>query len=166
MTVHIPKWLLAVLCVGAGFGVLYFSWAQEFIAIDRCLDQGGSYEALWETCNTSSAEPSRNNFTAYTGTVYSGALDEQKVQLQIRDDAQRYRMIKNGLRIEGDLNTENGIGKNDNEVAYVLNPQSEDSRKIRLLLSKTGSTEELVLIGPDRQLYKDVTLRARPPAHR
>ena len=87
-------------------------------------------------------------------------LDGQKIQLQIRDDAQTYRMVKDGLRIEGEMNTEKGFEKNDDAVVYVLNPWAEDPMQIRLLLSQTGSGQELVLIGPDHQLQKDVTLRA------
>ena len=45
MTVHTPKWLLIALCIGAACVGLYVSWAQEFIAIDRCLDDGGNRHA-------------------------------------------------------------------------------------------------------------------------
>lgn len=160
MTVHTPKWLLIALCIGAACVGLYVSWAQEFIAIDRCLDDGGRYEALWQTCSKTGAENPRTNFTIYTGPVYSGVLDGQKIQLQIRDDAQTYRMVKDGLRIEGEMNTEKGFEHQGNAVVYVLNPWAEDPMQIRLLLSKTGSGQELVLIGPNHRLQKDVTLRA------
>jgi hypothetical protein len=51
MTVHTPKWLLIALCIGAACVGLYVSWAQEFIAIDRCLDDGGRYEERSQTCD-------------------------------------------------------------------------------------------------------------------
>ena len=46
-----PKWVLIALCIGAACVGLYVSWAHEFIAIDRCLDDGGRYEERSQTCD-------------------------------------------------------------------------------------------------------------------
>ena len=48
MTLRAPLWLLIGICLGAACVTLYFSWAKEFIAVDRCLDAGGSYEERWQ----------------------------------------------------------------------------------------------------------------------
>lgn len=161
MTVRMPKWWLIAACLGAASVALYFSWAREFIAIDRCLDEGGRYEALWQICSKTGAENPRTDFSVYTGPVYSGELGGQKVHVQIRDDFQKYRMVKGRLRIEGDLNTEKGFEKNDDAVVFVLNPEADDPMQIRFLLSPSRPNEALVLIGPDHQLQKDVALRAQ-----
>ena len=63
------------MCIGAACAGLFVSWAREFIAIDRCLDEGGRYEALWQTCSKTGAENPRTDFSVYTGPVYSGVLD-------------------------------------------------------------------------------------------
>ena len=161
MTVHTPKWLLMALCIGAACAGLYVSWAREFSAVDRCRDDGGRYEALWQTCSKTGAENPRTDFSVYTGPIYSGELGGQKVHVQIRDDFQKYRMVKDRLRIEGDLNTEKGFEKNDEAVVFVLNPGVDDPMQIRFLLSPSTPNEALVLIGPDHQLQKDVALRAQ-----
>ena len=69
-------------------------------------------------------------------------------------------MIAPPLRILGDLNTLRGFELDDNAVVYVLNASGEEARKIRLLLTKTGTRDELVRIGPDDKLGTKEVLRA------
>ena len=56
MTQLMPKWFLITACIGAASVALYFSWAREFIAIDRCLDEGGRYEERSQTCDKTGTE--------------------------------------------------------------------------------------------------------------
>jgi hypothetical protein len=98
--------------------------------------------------------------TQFTGPVYVGTIDGQSVRLKLRDDALGYRMIAPPLRILGDLNTLRGFERDDNAVVYVLNASGEEARQIRLLLTKTGTRDELVRIGPDDKLHTKEVLRA------
>jgi hypothetical protein len=44
------KLFLVVASVVAALTIIYFAWAKEFIAIDRCLDSGGAYDAQRQVC--------------------------------------------------------------------------------------------------------------------
>lgn len=160
MTLRTPLWLLIGICFGAACVALYFSWAKEFIAVDRCLDAGGSYEERWQTCNLHQIEDPAEKLSVYTGPVYTGALDGQQVHLQIRDDFQTYRMVKDGLRMEGDVNTEKGFEQDHNAVVYVLDWKTDAPLQTRLLLDQHGGIAQLRLIGVDLKLQKDAALRA------
>ena len=50
MTPHIPKWQLITIGLTGCLVALYFYWAQEFIAMDRCLDAGGAYNTAAQVC--------------------------------------------------------------------------------------------------------------------
>lgn len=149
MTLRIPLWLALVVCTVAGFVMLYLGWGQAFVANDRCLEIGGHYEEHWDTCNKSTQTSPR---TTYNGPTYTGELDGQDIQLQLRDDFMGYRMLANGQRVVGDLNTERGNDRDPNATVYVLNPLSEPDRQVRFMVSKTAGVEELVLLGPDGEL--------------
>jgi hypothetical protein len=45
------KLFLVVASVGAALTIVYFAWAKEFIAIDRCLDSGGAYDKQRQVCD-------------------------------------------------------------------------------------------------------------------
>ena len=158
MTWHMPKWLAAVICIIAAALALYWGWAREFMAIDRCLDDGGGYEELWQTCEKSGLQdPS----VSYHVPIYTGVLDGKKVKLKLRSDSSAYRMDHDGLHITGDLKTERGFDGDDNATVYVLNAFAQAHRQIRFLVSKNGKVDELVRIGPDQRLQKESVLRAR-----
>ena len=150
-------WLAVAACTGAASAAAYFLWVQNFIAIDRCLDAGGAYDMTWQVCDKSNNE---SISTQFTGPVYVGTIEGQSVRLQLRDDALGYLMIAPPLRILGDLNTLRGFELDDNAVVYVLNASGEEARQIRLLLTKTGTRDELVRIGPDDKLDTKEVLRA------
>jgi hypothetical protein len=150
-------WLAVTALTGAASAAAYFLWVQNFIAIDRCMDAGGAYDMAWQVCDKSNAE---SISTQFTGPVYVGTIDGQSVRLKLRDDALGYRMIAPPLRILGDLNTLRGFERDDNAVVYVLNASGEEARQIRLLLTKTGTRDELVRIGPDDKLHTKEVLRA------
>jgi hypothetical protein len=163
MAAKIKKWLSIVAMVAIATCMaatcLYFVWAKEFIAIDRCLDAGGVYEKDWETCNKSMSDMPK---TTFTGPVYAGTLNGKKVRLQLRDDYLGYRMIENGLRTVGDLNTERGFGSDNDSVVYVLNPTGYDEpRQTRFLRTQINGVEELQPIAPGDKLQKDSPLRAQ-----
>ncbi len=146
MTLRIPPWLALAVCTIAGFVALYLSWGRAFVANDRCLDDGGRYEERWDTCNKSTQTSPR---TTYNGPTYVGELDGQNIELQLRDDLLGYRMLADGQRVIGDLNTERGHDRDPNATVYVLNPFSEHDRQVRFVVTKNAGVEELVLLGPD-----------------
>ena len=150
-------WLAVTAFAGAASAAAYFLWVQNFIATDRCMDAGGAYDLAWQVCDKSNA---KSISTQFTGPVYVGTIDGQSVHLQLSDDALSYRMIAPPLRILGDLNTLRGFERDDNAVVYVLNASGEEARQIRLLLTKTGTRDELVRIGPDDKLHTKEVLRA------
>ena len=158
MTWPIPKWITAVICLSAAGLTLYWGWAREFMAIDRCLDDGGGYEELWQTCEKSWLQDPK---ASYHVPTYTGVLDGKKVKLKLRSDASAYRMVEDGLHITGDLHTERGFDRNDNATVYVLNAFSEAHRQIRFLAFKNAEVDELVRIGADQRLQKQAVLRAR-----
>ena len=150
--------LAGLICLSAAGIALYWGWAREFIAIDRCLDQGGGYEELWQTCERSSQEDPGG---AYPGPTYSGVLDGKNVELKLRGDASAYRMVEDGLRVMGDLNTERGFASDPDATVYVLNPYAKAHQQIRLRVSKNAGTDELVQVGADEPDTAKAVLRAR-----
>lgn len=150
-------WLAIAACAGAALATAYFLWVQNFVAMDRCMDEGGAYDMAWQVCDKSTAE---STSTQFTGMVYVGNIDGQRSRLQLRDDALGYRMIAAPLRILGDLNTLRGFERDENAVVFVLNANSEEARQIRFLLSKNSARDELVRIGPDGKLRTNEVLRA------
>ena len=166
MTGRSLGWLATACGIGAGLVAVYALWGQEYIAIDRCLDAGGTYNKFWTTCDKHLIENPRTQFSVYTGPVFSGELNGQKVRLQVQDDFQSYRMIQNGLRTEGDVNTERGYKRDPDATVYVLNPWSEEDRQIRFLVSQNAGVEELVLLGPDGELQAKKFIEQQTPLWR
>ena len=141
---HISRWLAIFSIVACALFVFYSGWVKSFIDEDRCLDAGGRYEATWKTCDKTDESPQGPGFS---GALFVGTLQGQSIELQLRDDGLAYRMMENGRRIDGNLNTERGHGADDNAVVYVLNPSGPESRQIRLLVSKGQGDDERVLVG-------------------
>ena len=131
---------------------------KDFISEDRCLDAGGAYEKVWQTCSKSMSDGPK---TTFSGPVYAGSLEGRDVSLQLRDDFLGYRMVDGGLWVVGDLNTEKGFGKEDNAVVYVLNPSAEAARQLRFLLKKTDTVDSLLQVRTDEDVVTGVTLHAR-----
>jgi len=121
----------------------YSVWVKDFIAEDRCLDAGGAYEKVWQTCSKSMSDGLK---TTFSGPVYAGSLEGRDVSLQLRGDFLGYRMVDGGLRVVGDLNTEKGFGKEDNAVVYVLNPSAEAAKQLRFLLKKGEGVDSLLQV--------------------
>lgn len=152
------KWSVVLLCTTvAGFG-LYSSRAKESIAMDRCLDAGGAYEKSWKICDKTTIEAPDMRFS---GPVFAGILDGNKVSLQLRDDQLAYRMIANGLRMVGDLNTERGFQTDDQAVVYVLDWLRDDADQMRFVQVFVNGAQELQRIGPDQKIQADAALRAK-----
>ena len=109
-------WIILILSIALFFSSAYLAysvWVKDLIAEDRCLDAGGAYEKVWQTCSKSMSDGPK---TTFSGPVYAGSLMGRDVSLQLRDDFLGYRMVDGGLRVVGDLNTERGFGKEDNAV--------------------------------------------------
>jgi hypothetical protein len=139
-------WIILILSIALFFASAYLAysvWVKDFIAEDRCLDAGGAYEKVWQTCSKSMSDGPK---TTFDGPVYAGSLDGKEVSLQLRDDFSGYRMVDGGLRVVGDLNTEKGFGKEDNAVVYVLNPSAEAAKQLRFLLKKGEGVDSLLQI--------------------
>lgn len=154
-------WIILILSIALCFSTAYLAysvWVKDFIAEDRCLDAGGAYEKVWQTCSKSMSDGPK---TAFSGPVYAGSLEGGDVSLQLRDDFLGYRMVDGGLRVVGDLNTEKGFGKEDNAVVYVLNPSAEAARQLRFLLKKTDTVDSLLQVRTDEDVLTSVTLHAR-----
>ena len=134
--------LSIALCFSTAY-LIYSVWVKDFIAEDRCLDAGGAYEKVWHTCSKSMSDGPK---TTFSGPVYAGSLDGKEVSLQLRDDFSGYRMVDGGLRVVGDLNTEKGLGKEENAVVYVLNPSAEDAKQLRFLLKKGEGVDSLLQV--------------------
>ena len=135
--------ILSIALFFASAYLAYSVWVKDFIAEDRCLDAGGAYEKVWQTCSKSMSDGPK---TTFDGPVYAGSLDGKEVSLQLRDDFSGYRMVDGGLRVVGDLNTEKGFGKEDNAVVYVLNPSAEAAKQLRFLLKKGEGVDSLLQI--------------------
>jgi hypothetical protein len=154
-------WIILILSITLCFSsvyLVYSVWMKDFIAEDRCLDAGGAYEKVWQTCNKSSSDGPKSTFG---GPVYAGSLDGKEVSLQLRDDFSGYRMVDGGLRVVGDLNTEKGFGKEDNAVVYVLNSSAETSKQLRFLLKKGDGVDSLLQVSADEYLVTGAALHAR-----
>jgi hypothetical protein len=139
-------WIILILSIALFFASAYLAysvWVKDFIAEDRCLDAGGAYEKVWQTCSKSMSDGPK---TTFDGPVYAGSLDGKEVSLQLRDDFSGYRMVDGGLRVVGDLNTEKGFGKEDNAVVYVLNPSAEAAKQLRFLLKKGEGVDSLLQV--------------------
>ncbi len=137
-------WIILILSITLCFSsayIVYSVWVKDLIAEDRCLDAGGAYEKVWQTCSKSMSDGPK---TTFSGPVYAGSLMGRDVSLQLRDDFLGYRMVDGGLRVVGDLNTEKGFGKEDNAVVYVLNPSAEDAKQLRFLLKKGEGVDSLL----------------------
>jgi hypothetical protein len=50
------KWFTWAFCLCAALVAIYFFWAKEFIAIDRCLDSGGAYDTQRQVCERDALE--------------------------------------------------------------------------------------------------------------
>jgi hypothetical protein len=151
------SWLTTTACAVTALITSYFLWGQNFVAMDRCMDEGGAYDTAWQVCDKSSSQLSGPQ---YTGPVHIGKIDGQSVRLQLRDDSLGYRMIAPALRILGDLNTLRGFERDDNAVVFVLNPNGDEERKIQFLVSKTSTRDELVRIHSKDKLLPNQVLRA------
>ena len=154
-------WIILILSITLCFSSAYLVnsvWVKDFIAEDRCLDAGGAYEKVWQTCSKSNSDGPK---TSFGGPVYAGSLDGKEVSLQLRDDFSGYRMVDGGLRVVGDLNTEKGFGKEDNAVVYVLNPSAETSKQLRFLLKKGDGVDSLLQVSADEDLVTGAALHAR-----
>jgi hypothetical protein len=46
----IKRTLIILSCASTALLIIYFGWAKEFIAIDRCLDSGGAYDVQQQVC--------------------------------------------------------------------------------------------------------------------
>jgi hypothetical protein len=149
--------LSIALCFSSAY-LFYSVWVKEFIAEDSCLDAGGAYEKVWQTCNKSSSDGPK---TSFGGPVFAGSLDGKDVSLQLRDDFLGYRMVDGGLRVVGDLNTEKGFGKEDNAVVYVLNPSAEAAKQLRFLLKKGDGVDSLLQVSTDEDVLTGSALNAR-----
>ena len=139
-------WIILILSIALCFStacLAYSVWVKDFIAEDRCLDAGGAYEKVWQTCSKSMSDGPKSTFS---GPVYAGLLEGRDVSLQLRDDFLGYRMVDGGLRVVGDLNTEKGFGKEDNAVVYVLNPSAEAAKQLRFLLKKGDGVDSLLQV--------------------
>ena len=123
--------------------IVYSVWVKDLIAEDRCLDAGGAYEKVWQTCSKSMSDGPKSTFS---GPVYAGSLEGRDVSLQLRDDFLGYRMVDGGLRVVGDLNTEKGFAKENNAVVYVLNPSAEAAKQLRFLLKKGEGANSLLQV--------------------
>ncbi len=146
-------------CSAAGLVAAYGMWGKDHMAMNQCVDSGGVYNKDWVTCDKTTVEKPQTTFSVYTGPVYVGVFKGKTVRLQLQDDSQKYRMIQDGLRIVGDINTERGFDKDDNATVYVLNPNAQDSKQIRFVASTSDGKPELLLLGQKHQVQKEVTLR-------
>jgi hypothetical protein len=154
-------WIILILSIALCFSsayLFYAVWVKDFIAEDRCLDAGGAYEKVWQTCSKSISDGPK---TTFGGPVYVGSLDGKEVSLQLRDDFLGYRMVDGGLRVVGDLNTEKGFGKEDNAVVYVLNPSAEAAKQLRFLLKKRDGVDSLLQVRTDEDVLTGAALHAQ-----
>ena len=154
-------WIILILSITLCFLSAYLVnsvWVKDFIAEDRCLDAGGAYEKVWQTCNKSNSDGPK---TSFGGPVYAGSLDGKEVSLQLRDDFSAYRMVDGGLRVVGDLNTEKGFGKEDNAVVYVLNPSAEAAKQLRFLFKKIDGVDSLLQVKSGEDVLTGSALNAR-----
>ena len=154
-------WIILILSIALCFSTAYLAysaWVKDFIAEDRCLDAGGAYEKVWQTCSQSMSDGPK---TTFSGPVYAGSLEGKEVSLQLRDDFLGYRMVDGGLRVVGDLNTEKGFGKEDNAVVYVLNPSAEAAKQIRFLFKKIDGVDSLLQVKSGEDVLTGAALHAR-----
>jgi hypothetical protein len=154
-------WIILILSITLCFSSAYLVYSvrvKDFILEDRCLDAGGAYEKVWQTCNKSISDGPKFTFG---GPVYAGSLNGKEVSLQLRDDFLGYRMVDGGLRVIGDLNTEKGFGKEDNAVVYVLNPSAEAAKQLRFLLKKRDGVDSLLQVGTDEDFITGEALLVR-----
>lgn len=158
MKTRLLKWVVVLICLATAVLSVFVFRLKEFMAIDRCMDAGGAYEKSWKVCDKSLTETPD---TRFSGPVFAGMLDGQKISLQLRDDQMGYRMIDNGLRVVGDMNTERGFQNDDNAVVYVLNWTQDEAQQIRFLRVLAHGEEVLRRIGPDQQLQTGAALRAK-----
>ena len=82
MKTRLLKWVVVLICLATAVLSVYVFRLKEFMAIDRCMDAGGAYEKSWKVCDKSLTETPD---TRFSGPVFAGMLDGQKISLQLRD---------------------------------------------------------------------------------